>query len=542
MGIPRLPSTSALLLALTAAGASADVPDAHERHEPVGKVHFEVSCTPEAQEQFDYAMALLHSFFYPETVKAFGKVAELDPTCAMAYWGVAQAYRQNPLIAGAALETEAWAAVEKGLAAGTKTEREKGWLAAVEVLFHEHGKVPYGTRVEAYTRAMEGLAAAHPEDTEAQIYYALALNESADLTDTTLGNQRKAGEILERLWPRLPGHPGVAHYLIHTYDYPQLAERGLPAARAYAALAPASPHAKHMPSHVFSMAGMWEDVAKADEAARAAWVEYGAKAFGGAAPGELHSMDFLTYAYLQTARDRKAREMVDLRDGITKIAAKRLPTYTAYAAIPVRYALERDDWAAAAAIELPAIEPIATQFPQALAISHFGRALGAARSGRPDAADVDTARLEAIRRDLEAKGDRYWAQQVEVQEKAAKAWTAFARDRRDEALTLMREAADLEDGSKKHIAMENRLIPMRELLADMLLAAGQPQAALKEYEASLVNAPNRFRSYTGAAKAAAAANDPGKAKDYYGRLARLAASAEDERPALGDAKRVLRQG
>ena len=540
MGTLRLLSSSALLLALTAVGTSADVP--HERHEPVGKVHFEVSCAPEAQEQFDYAMALLHSFFYPETVKAFTKVAELDPTCAMAYWGVAQAYRQNPLIAGAALEKEAWAAVEKGLATGTKTQRERDWLAAVEVLFREYDKVPYGERVKAYTRAMERLAAAHPEDTEAQIYYALALNESADLADTTLANQRKAGELLERLWPRLPEHPGVAHYLIHTYDYPQLAERGLPAARAYAALAPASPHAKHMPSHVFSMAGMWEDVAKADEAARAAWVEYGAKAFGGAATGELHSMDFLTYAYLQTARDRKAGEMVDLRNGITKIAAKRLPTYTAYAAIPVRYALERDDWAGAAALELPAIEPIATEFPQALAIGHFGRALGAVRSGRPDAADADTARLEAIRRDLEAKGDRYWAQQVEVQEKAAKAWTVFARGQRDEALALMREAADLEDGSKKHIAMENRLIPMRELLADMLLEAGQPQAALREYEASLVNAPNRFRSYAGAAKAAEAAKDPGKAKGYYGKLVTLAASAEGERSVLSDAKRVLQQG
>ena len=380
MGILRLLSSSALLLALTAVGASADV--SHERHEPVGKVRFEVSCAPGTQEQFDYAMALLHSFFYPETVKAFTKVAELDPTCAMAYWGVAQAYRQNPLIAGAALEKEAWAAVEKGLATGTKTQRERDWLAAVEVLFRDYDKVPYGERVKAYTRAMERLAAAHPEDTEAQIYYALALNESADLADTTLANQRKAGELLERLWPRLPEHPGVAHYLIHTYDYPQLAERGLPVARAYAALAPASPHAKHMPSHVFSMAGMWEDVAKADEAARAAWVEYGAKAFGGAATGELHSMDFLTYAYLQTARDRKAGEMVDLPNGITKIAAKRLPTYTAYAAIPVRYALERDDWAGAAALELPAIEPIATEFPQALAIGHFGRALGAVRPPR----------------------------------------------------------------------------------------------------------------------------------------------------------------
>src|SRR3712207_6543474 len=290
MGILRLLSSSALLLALTAVGASADV--SHERHEPVGKVHFEVSCTPEAQEQYDYAMALLHSFFYPETVKAFTKVAELDPACAMAYWGLAQAYRQNPLIAGAALEKEAWAAVEKGLAAGGKTQRERDWLGAVELLFRDHDKVPYRERVEAYTRAMERLAAAYPEDTEAQIYYALALNESADLADTTLANQRKAGEILERLWPRLPEHPGVAHYLIHTYDYPQLAERGLPAAPAYAALAPASPHAKHMPSHVFSMAGMWEDVAKADEAARAARVEYGAKAFGGAATGELHSMAF----------------------------------------------------------------------------------------------------------------------------------------------------------------------------------------------------------------------------------------------------------
>jgi hypothetical protein len=501
----------------------------------VGKVHFEVSCTPEAQEQFDYAVALLHSFFYPETVKAFTKVAELDPSCGMAFWGLALSYRQNPLVAGAAVEDKAWEAVEKAKGAGAGTERETAYITAVSTLFRDYDVIPYKERVRAYAEAMEQLAGRWPDDSEAQIFYALALNEAADLADRTLANQRRAGEILEKQLETHPDHPGIAHYIIHTYDYPELAERGLPAAKLYARLAPDSPHAKHMPSHIFSMLGMWDDLEVADESAAQAWYDYQqAELEGAVTSGELHSLDFLTYAYLQQAKDEKARQAVERRSSVTKFAQRRLGGDNAYAAIPMRYAIERGSWDEAAALD-----PVESDFPVARAISHFGRALGAARSGHPDAAAVDVSELRVLQQALRDKGDAYWAGQVEVQYGAATAWVMFAQGHAEDSLTFMRAAADLEDASKKHIAMENRLIPMRELLGDMLLAAGKPAEALVEYETSLKNAPNRFRSYYGAAKAAQAAGDAGTATAYFQKLVSLAAGGEGARVEVVEAKEAL---
>ena len=507
-------------------------------HEAFGQVHFEVSCNPGAQEQFDHALALLHSFFYPETVKAFAKVAELDPNCGMAYWGLAQSYRANPLIAGAALEDEAWAAVEKANAAGAATEREAAYIDAVEILFRDYDTVPYSKRIQRYAQAMEALALRWQDDREAQIFHALALNEAADLADKTLANQRKAGEILEKALEEQPDHPGIAHYLIHTYDYPELAERGLPAARLYAQLAPDSPHAKHMPSHIFSMLGMWDELETADEAAATAWFDYQNANFEGAVTsGELHSLDFLTYAYLQQAQDAKAAQALDRRNAITKFASpRRITADTAYAAIPMRYAIERGRWGEAAALA-----PVKSEFPPAQAISHFGRALGAARSGHPEQAEADIAELRALQKALADKGDAYWAGQVEVQHGAATAWAMFADGEVEEALNSMRAAADLEDASKKHIAMENRLIPMRELLGDMLLQAGIADEALVQYEASLTQAPNRFRSYYGAAKAAAAAAEPDIAKAWFARLAELASRGEEGRPELTEARQAIKK-
>lgn len=336
-------STALVSAAALLAGTGGAFAQLHSNgHEGFGQVHFEVSCNPGAQEQFDHALALLHSFFYPETVKAFAKVAELDPNCGMAYWGLAQSYRANPLIAGAALEDEAWAAVEKADATGAATEREAAYIDAVEILFRDYDTVPYSKRIQSYAQAMEALALRWQDDREAQIFYALALNEAADLADKTLANQRKAGEILEKALEEQPDHPGIAHYLIHTYDYPELAERGLSAARLYAQLAPDSPHAKHMPSHIFSMLGMWDELETADEAAATAWFDYQNANFEGAVTsGELHSLDFLTYAYLQQAQDAKAAQALDRRNAITKFASpRRITADTAYAAIPMRYAIE----------------------------------------------------------------------------------------------------------------------------------------------------------------------------------------------------------
>jgi hypothetical protein len=500
----------------------------------VGKVHFAVSCTPAAQEEFDHAVALLHSFFWPETIKAFTAVSATDPNCAMAYWGIAISQRPNPLIGApaAAAQKLGWEAVEKAKTIPAKTQREADYIGAMETLYKDYDKADYHTRAVAYTSAMEKIYKDNPRDSEAAIFYALALNESEDLADKTLANQRRAAAILEKEFSEQPTHPGIAHYLIHSYDYPALAAQGLPAARKYAALAPASPHARHMPSHIFAMLGEWQDMIKADNNSLVASEEYAAKNFGGATnSGIAHSMDFLTYAYLQTAQDEKAKAVVEKRDGITKWVNHLLPGDMGYAAIPVRYALERNQWSEAAALQ-----PVESQYPQAIAIGHFARALGAARNGHPDAALADITKLGALAKDL--AGNKYWSEQVTIEHGAAKAWVIKAEGRADEAIASMRAAADLEDASEKNISMENRLFPMRELLGDMLLESGQPQVALAEYEQALTRTPARLRSYYGAAKAAEKTGDAAKAKSYYQKIVAMC-SEDSDRPGVKEAKAVL---
>jgi len=522
-----------LLLGANIAGAQ----EQGSAYKEVGKVHFAVSCTPAAQEQFDHAVALLHSFFWPETIKAFSAVAATDPTCIMAYWGIAISQRPNPLIGAPdyAAQKRGWEAVEKAKTISAKTQREADYIGAMEALYKDYDKADYHTRVVAYTKVMEQIYRRYQDDSEAPIFFALALNESADLFDKTLTNQRKAAAILERAFAKQPTHPGAAHYLIHSYDYPALAAQGLPAAIKYAALAPASPHALHMPSHVFSMLGLWPDLIMADTNSLAAAEAYSEKNFGGAAYGNiLHSMDFLTYAYLQTAQDQKAKAMVEKHDGITKWVNHVLPGDMGYAAIPVRYALERSQWSEAAALQ-----PVESQYLQAIAIGHFARALGAARSGRPAASSADIAKLDALSKALADAGNKYWAEQVNIQYGTAKAWVAKAEGRTDEAVASMRAAANLEDASEKNISMENRLFPMRELLGDMLLETGQPQAALAAYEQALTRTPARVRSYYGAAKAAEKMGDGAKAKGYYRKIVALCPAGNTERPELKEARAIL---
>jgi hypothetical protein len=501
-------------------------------YKEMGAVHFAISCSAEAQAQFDHAVALLHSFFYPETVKQFTQVTETDPTCAMGYWGIAISQRPNPLAFAPSPEQQklGWEAVTKGQALPAKTAREADWLATMATLYRDYDKTGYHDRVLLYTKAMQQLHQKYPDDSEAAILYALSLDESEDLTDKTYANQRQAIAILEKEFAAQPLHPGVAHYLIHSYDYPALAADGLPAARKYAALAPASPHATHMPSHIFSMLGDWTDLIQSDERALAAWEDYAAKNFGGATlASNLHSMDFLEYAYLQTGQDAKAKAILDKRNAITKWGNRNIPGTMGYAAVPVRYAVERGAWQEAAALA-----PMQTDSPAADAMVHFARAYGAARSGHPEAASPDIAKLEQLGNQLTEKKDAYWAGQVQIQFGAAKAWVAHAEGRNDEALKFMRLAADLEDKSEKHIAMENRLIPMRELLGDMLQENGDAAGALAAYEASLLKAPGRFRSYWGAAQAAEKLGDMAKAKNYYGKL--VAMSVNSARPELAQAR------
>jgi hypothetical protein len=382
---------------------------------------------------------------------------------------------------------------------------------------------------------MEQVYLRYPEDPEAAIFYALALNEATDHADKTYARQLKAGAILEKVFAQQPNHPGVAHYIIHSYDFPPLAMRGLVAARAYAAIAPSAPHALHMPSHVFSMLGYWQESIPADTASLAASRAYAAANLQGAVTaGELHSMDFLTYAYLQTGQDAEAQRILEQRNAVQKFYTRFLPGDTAYAAIPVRYALERGRWADAAALP-----PVTSQFPAAEALGYFGRALGAARSGDLPAARQATQQLTALRDTLAQAKNAYWADQVEIQRHAAAAWVLRAEGKKEEAVALMRAAADREDATEKHIAMENRLFPMRALLGELLLDVNEPAQALQAFEASLRTAPARFRSFYGAAKAAERAGNPTVARGYYEQLIALAGHADPGRPELAEAKQTL---
>ena len=509
--------------------------------ENYGQVHFPISCSAQAQQQFEKALAMLHSFHFPATGRAFTAIATAEPDCAMAWWGIAISQRLNPLVQPFPPDAlrRGWEAIQKARAAPQRTAREHDWVEAMAVFFQDYDHVAQRDRTLAYEAAMERLAAKYPDDDEAEIFYALAINEAVDLSDKTYARQLKAGAILERLAARLPDHPGVTHYLIHTYDYGPLAERGLAAARRYAAIAPASGHALHMPSHIFSTLGLWKEAIPADLAAIASYTEYFGKMDPNVAgkptliPRIYHSVDFLTNAYMQLAQDRKAAELLEPYRAVTEPPPLIYAYHTGFAAAFVRYAFDRSAWAEAAVLPVPK-----TPYPQAEAISWFGRAIGAARSGDPAGAKVDLQRIQALGSKLAEAGDVYWTGQVKIEETAAAAWIALAEEQRSEAVRLMREAADLEDRTEKHIAMENRLSPMREMLGEMLLATDQPADALREFEASLKVAPNRYRSIAGAAKAAETL-DRQAARLWYERLLQLTADADTERPEMVAARAFL---
>jgi hypothetical protein len=513
-------------------------PAARAQEEKLGEVSFPISCSASAQMQFNRAVAMLHSFFFPETVKAFTAITRQEPSCAMAYWGVAISQRPNPLVAPfpAELMRNGWEAIEAGRAAGAKTQREKDWIEALAVFFKDYDKVDLRTRTLAYEAAMARLTTNYPDDSEAAIFYALALNEAVDLSDKTYAKQFKAASVLQSIEAKLPNHPGIPHYIIHSYDFAAICQQGLSAAQRYAELAPTAPHALHMPSHTFSMLGMWEESIAANIKTIAASQDYAAKnnldGIYAAAP---HSYDFMQYAYLQLGQDGNARALMAEVGTIDKLFRPILGSETGLAAVPARYMLERQDWRGAAGLQIhPAVNA-----PPARAITHFTRALGAARSGDLAAAQADAGKLQELKAALEKTNQPYWAGQVGVQILAAQAWLAHGRGDRAEAVKLMRAAADLEDSSEKHVAMENRLYPMRELLADLLMEQGEAAAALIEYETSMKNAPERLRGFYGAARAAAATGDNEKSAGYFGRLARLTRNADGDRAEIREAKHFI---
>ena len=508
-------------LALSALGQTDD--------NKLGKVHFETSCKPEAQKLFDRGMLYQHSFWYRASQKTFEEALKADPECAIAYWGIALSLLWNPHSAPAAKNlAEGSAALAKGTSIGAKTERERDYLAALGAMYADYDKVDHRTRLLAYAKAMERLAARYPNDDEAQIHYALALNTSAPPDDKTYASQLKGAAILEVIAKRQPQHPGVAHYLIHLYDYPPIADKGIEAARRYAKIAPAAPHALHMPSHIFTRVGYWQESIDSNIASGRAAKE------AGDFHEELHAMDYLVYAYLQLGQDKKAKDIIDEMNTTTGFTESALPGPYGRAASPARYAMERGDWKAAAALD---VRP--SPLPQVQAITYFARAVGAARSGDPTAAKADIAKLAELQDKLSKAKDAYWAGQVDVQRQIATAWVLYAEGKRDEALSAMSAAADAEDKTEKHPVTPGVPKPARELYGEMLLESGMAREALAAFEATLKKEPNRLGATVDAARAAEKAGDSAKAREYYEKVVAIAGGADKTRTDVNAARAFL---
>ena len=494
-------------------------------------VKFETSCAPAVKDDFNKGVALLHSFWFPEAIKAFEGVLARDPNCTMAHWGIALSHWGNPfggIKAARAIELTK-ASVDKAGATGSPTPRERAYIAAVAQLVTAADPGSHGARIGAYETAMENVSRDNPADTEARIFYALAIAQTAQPTDKTYEKNLKAAGILEPLFRQVPSHPGLAHYIIHAYDAPPLAEKALVAARKYAALAPAIPHALHMPSHTFTRVGSWtESIETNRRSAEAARKSNGVGE-------ELHALDYQTYAYLQIGRDTSAKAVVDHANDLANTSvgpgAGGGVNAFAIAAIPARYALERGAWAEAAALTP---RPAATPYTEA--ITFFARAVGAARSGNPAAASADIERLAALRDKEKDIKDAYWTEQIDIQRRIALAWQTFAMGNKEEGLAQLSAAADAEDMTDKAATSPGPLAPARELFGYMLLDAGKATEALVAFEATMKKEPNRFRGIYGGARAAETLGDRAKATVYYTKLLEVAKDADTERPELQHAK------
>lgn len=506
--------------------------------ETLGSVMFSTSCSSKVQPQFNRAVALMHSFQFSSAIEAFNAILVTDPSCSIAYWGIALSNWGNPFAAGlkspAQLE-QGLKAVKQARVAAPKTERERAYVEAVAHLFTDTADIDQHSRVTAYESAMAALSAAHPEDTEAAIFYALALAAAADPADKTYAKQLKAGAILENLFAQYPNHPGLAHYIIHAYDVPPLAARATGAAQRYSEIAPSTPHALHMPSHTFTRVGDWQDSIDANIAAAAA------ARSAGQTPEELHATDYMVYAYLQTAQDNAAKHLVESAnqsfarfDPASPNTGAGSPStaYFARAAIPARYCLERQAWHDAAKLE-----PLTSPFPYTDAITYFARGLGAAHLKDRAAALSAIDSLEQMRNKLKEMKEVYWANQVEIQRQEVSAWLAFADGDSQGALTGMRAAAEQEDKTEKSAVTPGPLAPARELLAGLLLDLNRPSEALKEFETTLTKEPNRFRSLYGAAEAAKLAGDRSTAQTYFRKLLKVAERADKpERREMAEAR------
>jgi tetratricopeptide (TPR) repeat protein len=514
-----------------------------------GKVEFPVSCTPSVQSEFSRGVALLHSFFYEEARRVFTSVAERDPKCAVAQWGIAMTWWHPIWTPPTPDEMSAGkAAIEKAMAMNPGTDRERGFITALNVYYNTpdgsnaaavgqscHGPVGPRDRVIAYEKAMHQLRDKYPDDFEVQTFYAFAVLAVGYATpnDTTLSKQLEAAGILEKLWKQNANHPGVVHYLIHCYDYPALAQRGLAPARSYDSIAPWVPHALHMPSHIFTRLGMWDESVAANRASAEASRAYAAMRHRDATEAEeLHALDYMAYSYLQEAQDTEAKKIVDLAAKVRKTNPE-LEFVAAYAlaAIPTRYAFERNDWAAAATLSVPNL-PHWSLFPFMEALIEYGHALGRAHTGDLDGARKAIARMRELRDATKDPKFDYFKNHLEQQMQAASAWIAATEGKRDEAIEMLRRAADAEDILGKNPVSPGAFVPIREQLGSLLLEVGQSKEAQREFEAALKIYPGRFRGLYGAARAAEQNGDKENASCYYAKLAAQTANATGSRDEL----------
>ncbi len=502
--------------------------------EKLGTVDFRISCNAEAQRHFTRGVSLYHSYYWPEARKAFSAAAQADPGCAMPHWGQSIVLMGNAFawpLSGNALK-EGMAAVERAKSLEPKTPRERDYIASAEAFFKDAEKIPARTRQLAYELALEKMTRDYPDDIEAKVFHAHVMSANYDPNDKQYTNQLKAAAVLEKLFVSLPDHPGVAHYLIHSYDYPPLAERGLKAAYRYRDVAPSAPHALHMPSHTFTRLGLWHDSIASNTSVINITRDPGSR---------LHSLDYMAYAYLQLGQERNAEKVLaDIR-AMTKLEGEGLASAFALAAIPARFAIERSRWSEAAKLNLQPDEVDFgwAQFPHAQAINVFARGLGAARSGAPEQARNELVKLARLKQDMVDGKMRYWADQADIQIKVIEAWTLRAEGKADQGLALMKSAAEHEDGTEKSAVTPGPIKPARELLGEMLLESEKPALALLEFEAAMKKEPNRFRALSGAARAAELAGDASRAREYYSQMQKLWASADQESPELSRIKAYL---
>lgn len=500
-----------------------------------GNVEFGLSCSGAVRQDFNLATALLHSFEYTEAEKVFAKIINEDPQCVMAYWGAAMC-NFHPLWAPPGRDELQKGSAIVALARSInkdKSSRESDYLEAIATIYDRWPELDYHTRVLKFEKASQKIFETYPDDKEAAIFYALALDASADPADKTFSRQKKAGDILNSIFVQEPNHPGIAHYIIHNYDYPEIAELGLSAARKYAAIAPASAHAQHMPSHIFTRLGLWDESIQSNMNSVSSAQCYAERSrIKGHWDEELHGLDYLLYACLQKASDDKALEQMKYLMSIKEVFPKNFKDAYSFAAMPARYALERRDWTAAAKLYLQPVDFPWDKFLWEKANVNFARLLGAVHTNRLPDARKELAQLQSIHAGLTQANENYKANLVLIQLKAGEAWIKLKEGQKDAAIALMKEAADMEDATAKHPVTPGEILPARELLGDMYLEARDFAKALVAYEADLARHPNRFNGLYGAATALERSGDAKGANQYYAQLLAMTATSESDRPQM----------